>query len=79
MNLFLFGVSTKLILRRKIFLAFPSESNFGEAKAKQNECNVEQNGSLFYACPNEKIPSAAMLLARGDAMLCAFRDSGAIS
>ncbi|MBQ3741762.1 MAG: hypothetical protein II854_05145 [Prevotella sp.] len=57
----------------------PSESNFGEAKAKQNECNVKQNGSLFYACPNEKIPSAAMFLARGDALLCAFRDSGAIS
>jgi len=50
----------------------PSESNFGEAKAKQNECNVKQNGSLFYACPNEKIPSAATFLARGDAMLCAF-------
>jgi hypothetical protein len=50
----------------------PSESNFGEAKAKQNECNVEQNGSLFCACPNEKIPSVAILLVRGDAMLCAF-------
>ena len=27
---------------------------------------------MFYACPNEKIPSAATFLARGDAMLCAF-------
>jgi len=41
-------------------------------KAKQNECNVKQNGSLFYACPNVKIPSAAMFLARGDVLLCAF-------